>query len=53
MRRVRGAEHVVAAADHYVAHEHMQWVRFHYDFEHGSTDVDLAYADARCPPRSA
>jgi len=44
---------VVASADRYAVYEHMHWVCFHYEFEHGSTDVDQGCADARCPSRSA
>jgi len=29
----------------------MHWVCFHYVFEHGDVDVDLACKDPKCPSR--
>lgn len=31
--------------------EAMHWVCFHYVFEHGDVDVDLACKDPKCPSR--
>lgn len=40
---------VVASAHHRMTFEHMHWVCFHYESEHGDTDVDVAYEGPSCP----
>ena len=42
---------VVEALFPYDVMEGMHWVCFHYVFEHGDVDVDLACKDPKCPSR--
>jgi SpoVK/Ycf46/Vps4 family AAA+-type ATPase len=42
---------MVRGAGPYAAVQGMHWVCFHYEFEHGDHDVDLACKDPACPSR--
>ena len=42
---------VVRARGPYAAVQGMHWVCFHYEFEHGDREVDLACRDPACPSR--
>jgi hypothetical protein len=42
---------VIRAPGPYTAVQGMHWVCFHYEFEHGDQEVDLACKDPACPSR--